>query len=112
MLKPAASCAACLLELSPQEASVLKLCAKGYEYKEFARLLNVRRSTIATCVQRVYQKLQVHSKTEAIYQARELGGEMAADSTLSAGVAQHRCAHQPLRKESHHDHPTQRHHLV
>jgi DNA-binding NarL/FixJ family response regulator len=60
-------------ELSPQETSVLKLCAKGYEYKEIARLLSVRRTTIATYVKRIYQKLQVHSKTEAIYEARQHG---------------------------------------
>lgn len=59
--------------LSPQETSVLRLCAKGYKYEEIARLLTVSRYTVATYIKRVYQKLQVHSKTEAVYEARKLG---------------------------------------
>ena len=71
--KSASGCFHGVPDLSQQETSVLKLCAKGYKYEEIARLLKVRRCTVATYVKRIYQKLQVHSKTEAVYEARKLG---------------------------------------
>lgn len=59
--------------LSHREVAVLRLCAKGYRYHEIAVLLAVAQSTIATHIKRIYRKLQVHSKTEAVYEARALG---------------------------------------
>lgn len=59
--------------LSAQETQVLTLSAKGFSYEEIARMLNVSHHTVTTYVKRTYRKLQVHSKTEAIYEARRLG---------------------------------------
>ncbi len=59
--------------LSAQEHKVLEMSAKGYSYEEIARLLNLSPRTIETYVKRIYCKLQVHSKSEAIYEARKLG---------------------------------------
>jgi DNA-binding NarL/FixJ family response regulator len=59
--------------LSPQEVSVLALSAKGYNYMEISDMLGLSRHTIQTYVKRVYRKLQVHTKTEAVYEARKLG---------------------------------------
>lgn len=59
--------------LSAQECCVLSLSAKGYNYDEVARLMGVSRHTVGTYVKRIYRKLQVHSKTEAVYEARSLG---------------------------------------
>lgn len=59
--------------LSQQEQAVLTLSAKGYNYEEMAGLMGVSRHTVATYVKRIYHKLQVHSKTEAVYEARKLG---------------------------------------
>ena len=59
--------------LSPQERQVLTLSAKGYSYDEIAGLMGVSRHTVTTYVKRSYRKLQVHSKTEAVYEARRLG---------------------------------------
>jgi DNA-binding NarL/FixJ family response regulator len=61
------------VSLSDQEQRVLSLSAKGYNYEEVAGLLGVSRNTVGTYVKRVYRKLQVHSKTEAVYEARKLG---------------------------------------
>lgn len=61
------------VQLSIQEAEVLKLAAKGFSFEEIARMMGVSRHTIMTYVKRCYRKLQVHSKTEAIYEARQLG---------------------------------------
>lgn len=66
----AASNAQCL---SAQERAVLEMSSKGYRYEEIAGLLGLSRHTIATYVKRIYQKLQVHSKSEAIYEARKQG---------------------------------------
>lgn len=59
--------------LSPQEVLVLQMSAKGYTYAEIARILGVSGLTVSTHVKRSYRKLQVHSKTEAVYEARRLG---------------------------------------
>lgn len=59
--------------LSVQECSVLGLSAKGYNYEEIAGLMQLSRHTVETYVRRIYRKLKVHSKTEAVYEARNLG---------------------------------------
>lgn len=61
------------VQLSCQETEVLKLAAKGFNFEEIARMMGVSRHTVMTYVKRCYRKLQVHSKTEAIYEARQLG---------------------------------------
>jgi DNA-binding NarL/FixJ family response regulator len=59
--------------LSSQEQIVLSMSAKGYSYDEIARLLKLSRRTVETYVKRIYRKLQVHSKTAAVYEGRKLG---------------------------------------
>jgi DNA-binding NarL/FixJ family response regulator len=59
--------------LSSQEHAVLSMSAKGYSYDEIAPLLKLSRHTVETYVKRIYRKLQVHSKTAAVYEARKLG---------------------------------------
>jgi DNA-binding NarL/FixJ family response regulator len=58
--------------LSAQERSVLSLCAKGYTFQEIAALLSLSSHTVKTYVKRIYRKLHVNSKTEAVYEARKL----------------------------------------
>lgn len=53
-------------ELSPREATVLDLLAKGYLYKEIAENLGLSPLTIDTYVRRIYEKLQVNSRSQAI----------------------------------------------
>ncbi len=59
--------------LSAQEQTVLELSGKGYSYEEIARLMALSRHTIETYVKRIYRKLHVHSKVEALYEARTFG---------------------------------------
>lgn len=59
--------------LSPREQEVLELITKGFTTDEIAGLLTVSRHTVLTFVRRVYGKLNVTSKTEAVYEARNLG---------------------------------------
>ena len=59
--------------LSQREVAVLQYAAKGFNYDETAQLLGVTRHTVMTFVKRSYRKLRVHSKTEALHEARVLG---------------------------------------
>jgi DNA-binding NarL/FixJ family response regulator len=52
--------------LSPREQSVLDLLSKGFLYKEIAESLTVSVPTVNTYIRRIYEKLQVHSRTQAI----------------------------------------------
>jgi len=54
------------LPLSPREREVLDGLARGLLYKGIAAELGVSMSTIRTYIVRIYQKLQVHSRTEAV----------------------------------------------
>jgi DNA-binding NarL/FixJ family response regulator len=65
--------AAPVVTLSCQERLVLSMSAKGYNYEEIAGLMSLSHHTVETYVKRIYRKLQVHSKTEAVYEARKLG---------------------------------------
>jgi DNA-binding NarL/FixJ family response regulator len=58
--------------LSPREIEVLELLSKGFAYKEIAAELNVSYSTVHTHIERIYDKLHVHSRTHAV--AKYLGG--------------------------------------
>lgn len=55
-----------LSALSPREQSVLDLLSKGYLYKEIADSLGVSVPTVNTYIRRIYEKLQVHSRTQAV----------------------------------------------
>jgi DNA-binding NarL/FixJ family response regulator len=59
--------------LSPRESEVLSLIAKGFSFGEIARLLAVSQHTITTHVKKIYQKLAVHSRGEAVYEAGKMG---------------------------------------
>jgi DNA-binding NarL/FixJ family response regulator len=59
--------------LSRQEASVLAFSAKGYASEEIAELMGISYHTVETYIKRIYRKLQVHSKTQAIHEALALG---------------------------------------
>lgn len=55
-----------LESLSPREQSVLDLLSKGYLYKEISDTLGVSVPTVNTYIRRIYEKLQVHSRTQAV----------------------------------------------
>jgi DNA-binding NarL/FixJ family response regulator len=55
--------------LTPHEIRILKLLVEGHNYKTAAAKLGVAPTTINFHLQNIYQKLQVHSKTEAVAKA-------------------------------------------
>ena len=59
----------CDYALTPHEIRLLKLLVEGHNYKTAAAELKVTTSTINFHLQHVYEKLQVHSKTEAVAKA-------------------------------------------
>ena len=59
--------------LSPREQQALELITKGFSYDEIAELMGVTRNTVMTFVRRIYHKLEVTSKAEAIFEARSHG---------------------------------------
>lgn len=59
--------------LSAREKEVLEFITKGFTSDEIAALMSVSRHTVLTYVRRIYTKLKVNSKTEAIYEARNQG---------------------------------------
>lgn len=60
-------------KLSRREQEVLLTFAKGYSYNEAAEILSCKIATIQTYTKRIYKKLKVHSRSEAIFEARQLG---------------------------------------
>ncbi|MFZ6759888.1 response regulator [Undibacterium sp. Ji50W] len=59
--------------LSTREKEVLDFITKGFTMHEIAKLMQLSHFTVRTFVRRIYSKLKVTSKTEAIYEARMLG---------------------------------------
>ena len=52
--------------LSPREQEVLDALSKGFLYKEIAEKLGISYETVHTYVRRIYEKLQVRTRTEAV----------------------------------------------
>ena len=62
--------------LTPHEMRLLKLLVEGHQYKTAAAELGVSLGTVRFHMQRIYEKLQVHSKSEAV--AKALRGRLLA----------------------------------
>ena len=56
-------------QLTPHETRLLRLLVDGHNYKTAATQLGVSVNTIAFHMRRIYDKLQVHSKSEAVAKA-------------------------------------------
>jgi DNA-binding NarL/FixJ family response regulator len=52
-------------QLSTRELEILRLLAKGHRYKEIADELSINIGTVRTHISNVFEKLHVHSRTEA-----------------------------------------------
>lgn len=52
--------------LSAREMEVLQALSKGHTYKQIAADLGISLGTVRTYIQRIYEKLHVHSHTEAV----------------------------------------------
>jgi DNA-binding NarL/FixJ family response regulator len=55
--------------LTPQEKELLKLLVAGHSYKSAASEMKISYHTVSFHLRNIYEKLQVHSKTEAVSKA-------------------------------------------
>jgi DNA-binding NarL/FixJ family response regulator len=55
--------------LTPQEVRLLGLLAKGDSYQEVGDTLDISLNTVRTYIRSIYEKLHVHSKSEAVSKA-------------------------------------------
>ncbi len=53
-------------QLTPREAEILQLASRGYRSKEIADALSLSVQTVQTHFRNIYEKLQVHSRVEAV----------------------------------------------
>ena len=56
-------------ELSPREHEVLDLLSQGFMYKEISDKLGISFETVRTYIRRIYEKLHVRTRTEAVAKA-------------------------------------------
>jgi DNA-binding NarL/FixJ family response regulator len=56
-------------DLSPREHEVLDLLSQGFMYKEIADKLSISFETVRTYIRRIYEKLHVRTRTEAVAKA-------------------------------------------
>jgi len=52
--------------LSEREQQVMDLLAQGYLYKEIVTALDISQGSLHTYIRRIYEKLQVHSRSQAM----------------------------------------------
>ncbi len=54
------------VQLSPREAEVLRLLARGHRSKEIAEAMSIGVGTVNTYIRHIYEKLHVRSRAEAV----------------------------------------------
>jgi DNA-binding NarL/FixJ family response regulator len=59
--------------LSQREIDILRLVAKGMSFAQVGELLAISPHTVVTHIKKIYRKLAVHSRGEAVYEARQMG---------------------------------------
>ena len=64
--RPADGASSSLSGLTPGEKEFLNQLSNGYSYKEIADRMKISIDTVRSYVRTVYEKLHVHSRTEAV----------------------------------------------
>lgn len=59
--------------LSERETEILCLLAKGMSFNEIGNILAISPHTVTAHIKKIYRKLQVHSRGEAVYEAAQMG---------------------------------------
>src|ERR1035437_8517812 len=81
-------------DLSPREREVIELLARGYLYKEIAELLKISVQTVNTYIRRIYEKLHVRSRAQAVakYTHMPVGSSHGSGVKNSANEIPLRCS--------------------
>ncbi len=61
------------VSLSDREREILLLASKGYNYPEMGKLMGISPHTVTSHVKKIYRKLAVHSRGEAVFEANRMG---------------------------------------
>lgn len=59
--------------LSGRETEILQLLAKGMSFNEIGEILGISPHTVTAHIKKIYRKLAVHSRGEAVYEASQMG---------------------------------------
>jgi DNA-binding NarL/FixJ family response regulator len=59
--------------LTDRETELLRLTAKGLSFETISELMGISPHTVVAHVRKIYRKLAVHSRGEAVYEATQLG---------------------------------------
>jgi DNA-binding NarL/FixJ family response regulator len=84
---PAVAPAADDTGLSGREQQVLELLVGGYSYKEISDQLGVKLGTVSTYVQRIYEKLHVHTRREIIERYKSSSSPSASRQAAPPGAS-------------------------
>ena len=79
---------AALDELTPRELEVLRLIARGLSNRDIARKLVLGDATIKTHVARIFAKLDLHDRAQAVVLAYETGLVTPGDSETASAAGQ------------------------
>jgi DNA-binding NarL/FixJ family response regulator len=71
--KPAATPAPSSSPLTERETELLRLTAKGLSFESIGEVMGISPHTVVAHVKKIYRKLAVHSRGEAVYEAGQLG---------------------------------------
>ena len=66
-----------LPKLAPREQEVLELVARGYLLKEIGDAMKLSQHTVDTYLRRIYEKLHVHSRSQAAAAYAEMKPQLA-----------------------------------
>lgn len=70
--EPAAQSSDCP-NLSERELEILRFFSRGLSYRETAEMLGISQHTVGDHVKSIYRAMAVHSRAEALFEARQLG---------------------------------------
>lgn len=59
--------------LTARESELLRMISKGFTFETIGKLMNISPHTVVAHVKKIYRKLAVHSRSEAVYEASQLG---------------------------------------
>jgi DNA-binding NarL/FixJ family response regulator len=59
--------------LTERETELLRLTAKGLSFETIGQLMGISPHTVVAHVKKIYRKLAVHSRGEAVYEASQMG---------------------------------------
>ena len=62
-----------VIHLTPRELEVVAQLAQGYSYAQISTQLEISENTLKTHIKRIYRKLNVHNRTQAILATQKLG---------------------------------------